>query len=284
MYVKENTYIPKPDFFSPHAIMGKKTLRRVYHEKYIKKKTVTKTQQKNFDIGSAIHCIFLEPDEFANRFAISPEKEGITLLKPEDYNMVCNVKKAIYDIFPDIEQLLVFDETHLSEYTFYVKYIFDKQGMVKDIQSVSSEVTIKDIKENELLIRLKPDYVRTKGYITELKTTADGSPQGFPWEVSKYDYDVQGVMTKDVVEAVLGGSFDFHWLAIDKNEPYDAAVYYMDEGDEELAREYYQKFLWAICRALRSGVWPGYHSGDIRIKQVELPPSRRYKLQNVTFN
>lgn len=285
MYTRETEYVSRPDFISPSNIKGVKTLRQFYHNKYVETtKKFTPAQQRNMDIGKALHCLMLEPTEFDKRFTLEKGDER-TVLKPEDYNMVFAMKDAATTMIPDFDKFIPQTDDALIETTFYCLYTFSPHGVVQDITSVDKETTRKDIKPNQLLVRNIPDYVRRDGcYIVELKTTIDASTDGFVWEASKMGYDIQGAMAVDTVQAVLGGEYDFFFLAFDKNEPYDVMIHQMDTEWLGAARRYYHNFLFAICNAFQSGNWRGYNTGDSRVHIITPPPSRLYKLYNTEFN
>lgn len=85
--------------------------------------------------------------------------------------------------------------------------------------------------------------------VIELKTTKDGSPNGFFWEAKNNGYYTQAVTTIDGLEAngmVISG---YLFLAAETSEPYNVQLYSVEIDRLDPYREQYQNALWRIKRS-----------------------------------
>lgn len=111
------------------------------------------------------------------------------------------------------------------------------------------------------------DFI-TPGYIVDLKTTRDASPDGFGRELWRYHYHTQGAIYSDAVFALTGKRLPVVFVAIETEPPHVVQPYILPEAAEEAGRSEYRCLLarLAMCRA--ENRWPGYRE---EVSEVELP-------------
>lgn len=116
------------------------------------------------------------------------------------------------------------------------------------------------------LIDLVPDpqHALLSNSVWDGKTTMNASPRSFSRDAQKYGYGIQGALYLDLYNAATGDTrSDFGHVVQENYRPYEyrtppplLSQRFLGHG-----RLMYQKALGIYCRALQSGVWPGYDAG-----------------------
>ena len=96
---------------------------------------------------------------------------------------------------------------------------------------------------SDLLLKARPDLVnKRKRVLLDFKTTMDASFVQFQRSIANFQYHVQGAFYLDGVNRVLDGDFDqFILVAVEKNPPYEIALYSLDAASLEVGRETYKR-------------------------------------------
>jgi len=105
--------------------------------------------------------------------------------------------------------------------------------------------------------------------IVDVKTTRNAARSSFSKDVHTFHYHQQAALYLDGLNALAPHERKFIFIAIEKEPPYCAAVYEMEEDALQLGRDDYQKHLTEYAECVKSGRWPGYPDG---IDYVSLPP------------
>ena len=102
------------------------------------------------------------------------------------------------------------------------------------------------------------DYWIHGRWLVDLKTAQDASPRGFGAAAARSRAVGQLAMYFDALVAAGEEPGAPVLVAVEKEPPYLAQAYTIDEGQLDLGRAIYRKALatWDECR--RSGSWPGY--------------------------
>jgi hypothetical protein len=95
-----------------------------------------------------------------------------------------------------------------------------------------------------LKAKTRPDITKRKlSVILDIKTTKDVEPRSFARDAARYGYFVQAIMQ---IEGAIHSGYmkdvdDYYWLAVGKDEPYDAVLYRFPKEQWEAVRgEYYR--------------------------------------------
>ncbi len=213
--------------------------------------TAPHEETKALRVGSAFHMLVLEPDKFAQEYAVMMtgidgrtkegkaiktqfeiDNAGKILLAADEYEMICGMRDSI-NAHPVASSLLSYPGE--AE-----KSIFWTHDLGVDC-------------------KCKPDYLRDDGLIIDLKSTEDASPAGFMRHAERYRYYVQAAhYMQGVREHTWQEPRGFVFIAVEKAPPYVVACYQATpqmifEGDAEVGR---LLTLWKECKA--SDSWPGY--------------------------
>ena len=115
-----------------------------------------------------------------------------------------------------------------------------------------------------LRCKIRPDYLRDDNIVIDLKSTKDGSPKGFFWEIKRYGYNHQAGFYKrgiDLAYAAAGvkrTAKAFIIIAIENFPPYEVAVYMITEEIIAEVQIQINASLERYADCLATDTWPGY--------------------------
>jgi hypothetical protein len=207
---------------------------------------------KRLALGRATHTAILEPDRFAIEYAVyrGGRRAG------KDWDAFCAANK---------DRTIV----NLSEYAAAL-------GMRDSVRAhpIAGPILAAGLPEQTFLwtdpetgveCKCRPDWLATMaGCFVDVKTTVDGEAAKFGALAARYGYHLQAAFYR---RGLLAHGLDLppKIVTVEAAEPYDVAVFAVDEdalyaGDEtvgELLRRV------AECRA--SGKWPGRYQNEERL-------------------
>lgn len=237
-----------------------------YYAKYLDPNRVWEEPTPALAFGSALHVAVFEPTEFTKRFVIAPEinrrtsagkeeyeqflknNKGKTIITDEVFQHVQKMKEKVYE-HPSAAVLL---ESGIAEKVFHWNWEGD------------------DDEGNPIMVRckIKPDWLSHNGFVVDLKSTEDASPQGFGKSVWNYRYHVQGAFYSEGMAYCNDGEFPrgFIFIAVEKSPPYAVALYYLTPEHMEIGRSEYIKDLRVYHKCLQTNEWPAYGDGVIAVQ------------------
>jgi hypothetical protein len=187
------------------------------------------------EIGSALHCLILEPDLFTKQYAIVPPK---LLLKDAGREAYDTYKKTIEELEKSNKIILSSEDT---------------QRLMEMQQRLTSNPKIYEIlcggeiensffwrdSDSGLMLKARPDILQ-KNMIVDLKTCSDASPHTYQTEMVKYGYHLQGAMIREAVWNLLEKRIDTVInVCVETKYPYHTSIYIIDESALD---EAYKKF------------------------------------------
>jgi exodeoxyribonuclease VIII len=124
-----------------------------------------------------------------------------------------------------------------------------------------------------------------KRFITDLKTVADASEDGFRKYIQDFDGHIQPVMYLDLIEEITGDGMPwrFYWIAQEKTPPYDYGIYVPDAPMLAVGRYEYEMLLSQYQYCKETGNYEGYSvfiENKYGIREVSLPP---WKIKDYQF-
>ena len=116
--------------------------------------------------------------------------------------------------------------------------------------------------ENDVSVRTRFDWIpRRHKIITDLKVTADASPEGFERTLWEHGYHIQAAVYLDAWHA-LNGSDDpreeFDFIAVEPMPPHAVKVHRLSKTMIALGRIHAAELLELHCRCVRENHWPAY--------------------------
>jgi hypothetical protein len=224
--------------------------------------TAERTESKALKVGSFVHHLALEGDRtpVGDRFA--PIPEGIDRRTKEG--------KAAYETFTasSAGKILLTSEEWQMGYL-----VADSASRARDSLGVKFTNTEFMFSVDYCGTTLKSaiDAIGDDGYLYDLKTTEDASAKGFLNSVRSYRYNLQAYFYRLAYEAAFGERpKGFRFIAVEKNAPYEFAIYELGPELMTYAAMDFEAALKAYksCSALDE--WPGYGS-EIKVLDINAP-------------
>jgi exodeoxyribonuclease VIII len=234
-----------------------------YWARYVDPKRVEPEPTAAMLLGTAVHTLVLEADQFADRYVAAPEgidrrykagKElfaeweaqaaGRTVLTKADADLIQAMGRAVHG--------------HPA-----AAYLLGLPGKAETTHMWTDEAT-------GLECKCRPDWLLDdSSLIVDLKTTEDASPAGFSKSIANFRYHVQASWYLDGLERATGRRPEqFVFCVVEKRPPHAVAVYAADAemvaaGQVTAARD---MLLLAECRD--ADYWPAYSD---QIETISLP-------------
>ena len=264
---------PNSDYHADHSHVSSTMLKRfrqsprIYEAHYVTK-TMPEESKHCFDIGDGVHAFALEPDRFAEEFAISPEgiedkrlkpwkewaKEqdpNATLLKHGDAMMIARCVESLRKI-PIVNMFL------------------DTDGLVEQSHRWLCTETHMDCK-------FRPDKIFPKQRcVLDLKTTQSLDDMRFSYDARDYGYDLQQVHYVDGASTLYGGDpadWMFLFAVVETKAPHRSRVYQLSDGDVIVATEDRIALLNEIRERQSINNWAEVDEHEI--KTITLPARKR---------
>ncbi len=222
--------------------------------KMIAKKSVKHFLDRKFNetdamkFGTAVHTAMLESDKFYDDYYIMPKVDGRTkegkALKAE------HIEKAKGKIVLDEA-----DHNRIKAIMANLKKNELAQKFCKGEIEVSHYGTMDGVD-----IRVRPDCKNSiAGWISDVKTCQDNSPEKFRIDILKFRYDLQATFYCD---ALGYDPKDFRFIAVETNYPYSIEVYGLSDDLIELGRNG-NKWKMGYKQALDN--WKFYKETDVAL-------------------
>ena len=207
----------------------------LYYRRYITKQIAPTEPGTAFRIGSAAHCLVLEPGTWADRYAI----------KPEGMDRRTAAGKAAFAEFEAKAQgKAIIDQDEAAQVTNLAEAVRNHPLASQLFANGTPEVTWRTGEAMPLQCRtdwFNPDgceLTNGRPYVVDLKTVEsleDDAFGNFERAVFRYGYHRQaGFYLPLITEIVVKPVFDFFFVAVEKVEPFGVAVYRLT--DEAVAR------------------------------------------------
>jgi len=209
--------------------------------------------------GTALHTLILEPDEFDNRYFVSPKM-----------NRTTKEGKALWAEIKEVagSREIIFEDTfqELANMREAIEKNQDAVGLIKhkSCQFEKSMYWINPV--TGLLCKCRPDILHPK-YVGDLKTTTSAKPDKFKYAIRDFGYHIQAAMIQEGIKELTRKTVkDFPYIVVEKTKPYVCAVYFLE--DDALARgaAEYQELLITLKQHMDDQHWPGY-----KTQYVSLP-------------
>jgi exodeoxyribonuclease VIII len=222
--------------------------------------TAERTESKALKVGSFVHHLALESTPVGEKFAVIPE--GIDRRTKEG--------KVAYEAFTlaSAGKILITSEEWQMGHL-----VADAAQRARDSIGVKFTKTEFMFSVDYCGTTLKSaiDAVGDDGYLYDLKTTEDASAKGFLNSVRSYRYNLQAHFYRIAYEAAFGERLKgFRFIAVEKNAPYEFAIYELGPELMTYASMDFEAGLKAYKGCVALNEWPGYGS-DIKVLDINAP-------------
>ncbi len=271
------------------------------------KKAGPKSSTPDQRIGTIVHDLILEPDEFWDRYAVPFEAPECALVTVDDIKgrlkdldlKITGKKDELIERLREADPEAVFlDDARAA----YLEEVGEKEVITAEelaqVQAIRDSVMahpaagrLLDPKRGQAELscywtdektgvdcRVRPDFWRDDDIVVDLKTSRDASPRGFEKSVQDWRYHVQEAFYMDgIAEAIRQGKTDrklpkaFVFVAVEKVAPFAVSVFRLDTASVAIGRREYREDLDAFAAAKVADTWPAFSD---KIEMCGLPEWR----------
>ncbi|KKN83550.1 hypothetical protein LCGC14_0297890 [marine sediment metagenome] len=211
-------------------------------------------------LGSLTDTVVFDPDKLLERFSIQPSTYVDDKKETKPWNI--NAKKC-KEILAQLEATGKGKPISNAMYQAAmalreaVKHQPAAMGLLQHGQSQVSIVW--DDPDTGVRCKARLDWYWPAHSITDLKTTKDGSLEGFPREMNKYGYHIQAAVYTEAVAVHTGKDLPFFIIAAEKPARNHAVGVYQVGEDSILAgRNVWKRALYKYRECKENNHWPGY--------------------------
>lgn len=228
------------------------------------------------ELGTAIHSLVLEPESFLNQYVIQPNDAP-------KYPSVAQfeAKKPSQPTIDAIAWWKAFEDANAGKIVLTLSQARRIQAVAKRVKKSDAAAALFESGKAELsyfwndpetgvYCKARADWVSDEGFLVDLKSTVDASPDGFRRSIANYGYDIQAAWYSWGAKAASGFSPSaFIFAAFETESPFACGYYsptprVIAQAETRIIR---LKQLYAEC--LAAGEWPGYPE---QILSIDLPP------------
>jgi hypothetical protein len=200
------------------------------------------------DVGTAEHCMVLEPDQFPPRYSVWTGK--IRRGKEWDAFEAANLDKTIITQ-AEYERCSAMRDRVMAH---------PAAGPILAMGEAEKVITWKD-PETGIDCKARIDWL--SGSIADLKTTKSANPRIFAATCARYRYHTQMAWYRWGVECATGMvDWPCHLIAVESTRPYDVVVYAIDEITLGAGLGLCMGWLRQVAECRASGKWPGRYAGE----------------------
>lgn len=208
---------------------------------------------KALDMGTALHCLLLEPDEFKDRFIEAPEFNRRTTQGKQDekdFLKECENTGKIIMEYEQHRKLKIMRESALAHHA--ARYFLEADGHCE----ASIYWTDSDTEE---LCRIRPDKILAQQpVIIDVKKVADMSR--FDRHIEEFRYHVQNAMYQEGYLRHFGESPVFLFIAVSETidcARYPVHVYELDSSDIDVGFNLFKQNLQEFHECRINDDWGG---------------------------
>lgn len=240
-----------------------------YWQAYLNPNREPSESKAGMVLGSLVHTLFLEPEQYAAEYAILPTSidkrtkagkaefaefeqanAGKCLISAEQYQTAQNMTASL--------------ESHP------VTQLLDQHDGIVEASIFYADPT------TGVECRVRPDWCLPpcdafpNGLIIDLKSTDDARPAAFSRTCANFGYDVSAAMYVDGFQLhyCTAEPPDFLFLVVERDAPYAVACYQASYDMLNNGRTKLNRSLSEFAKCQISNIWPGY---DSTIKAIEMP-------------
>ena len=214
-----------------------------------------------FDFGTAVHSLILEGDEsgvgvwnfpaWTTKAAREAREEsraaGKIPMLEKDWQQVEAIRDAVM-AHPVARELFT---GHLAEQSVF----WDEDG---------------------LMLKCRPDAWQP-GLLIDLKTCASADPNEFGKVAHSFGYHQSAAHYIDGVKAATGEELPFHFVLVEKTDPYLVSVVELDWEAVNIGRGLNERAKRVYRECVESNTWPGYPAAE----PVSLPMWAIYQAEDL---
>jgi hypothetical protein len=245
-YVKDtfSEYLGNKSHISASDIKAfMKSPKLYYFKKYLEVKK--EETERHFPIGSAIHEMILEPQQFNKNYIVFPKIDKRTKEGKKQYEEFVQYAQGKTILFDDeMEMVRMMAEQSTENHTLV--------ELLKDSYRELSCYTTDE--KTGLKIKVRPDIIcNNKSTIVDIKSCMDSSYYKFKRNILDYQYQVSASFYMDFLNRD-----NYVFCAIEKQIPYQTSLYCVDDDMIDYGRKTYRTALDLMKWSYDNNYWCDY--------------------------
>ena len=199
-------------------------------------------------LGTAVHCLALEPGRFDSRYCVCRCNGNTTKGKEEREEARLSGHRVISENDYDHARRMA---DAVRSHPLAAEYLRD--GAAEQTIAWTDEETGVECKG-------RVDWIGAA--VVDLKTTRDIGARRFASQMWDLGLHIQAAMYLDGCEAVSGERRPFVCIAVEKSAPHDVGVWHLSEPMVEMGRTEYRYLIRRVLDAAKSERWPGRYESE----------------------
>lgn len=222
--------------------------RKAWHKSYLNPNHEP-DNSKAFDIGTAAHLVFLEPDLF---------KEKTVVVDAPDWNTKA-AQAARDEAYAAGKTPLLTKNVEMLD-AMHAALMADPVARLAFAEGFAEETFVARDPETGIWLKARTDWRPKHGrWIVDYKTAASSAPEDVARAIANQRYYMQDPFYRDAVEFATGQRpKDFWFVVQEKEPPYLVTVHAIEASDVERGAFLNRRAIWLFAEALETGRWPGY--------------------------
>lgn len=256
------------DYHADKSAVSSSGLRQIekspatFYQNFFLRLPEAEKKSKAKTIGTLCHQAILEGSKFLENFVLMPDFGDMRSSKN---------REARDEWLATVEGKTVVKQDELDVIKGTIEAIVNHEGAFNLLKDGKTEISgYYADPETGILCRIRPDFLSFNLMaLVDVKTTIDCSREGFAKSIWNYRYDFQLAMYSEGIKQITGKEVDYPaFIAVEKEPPYEVAVYIADKEMIDKGREDYRKSLLTLKACLDTDTFPKYQS---KIEEISLP-------------
>lgn len=214
-----------------------------------------------FTLGTAAHSLILEDDT-----------SGIEIVFADNWLTKAAKEAKAAALAAGKQPLLSKEVTQIEA----MRYAVMNHPQARDLFTGHQAEQSVFWEEDGLALKCRPDAWKP-GLLIDLKTTRDANPNEFGKTAHEFGYHQSAAHYIDGVKAATGEELPFHFVLVEKTEPYLVSVVELDVEAVNIGRQLNDRAKRIYRECVESGNWPGYPAAEL----ISLPMWAIYKAEEI---
>jgi hypothetical protein len=222
--------------------------------------------------GTLVHQVILEGADFLKRYVVQPKFVGLTKDGREsELSAAAKEKREAWLTEQVLAGNIIVTQKEFDDIRGMLDSVLDHADAFALLKNGVTEVSgyYRD-PDTGILCRLRPDYISFEHMVLcDLKTTRDVEMEAFSKTIWNFRYDFQLAMYGEGAAQICQRKVEYHaFIAVEKEPPYECAVYLADEAMLEKGLQDYRRSLKMLRSCIDQGQWPRYQRS---MQNIALP-------------
>ena len=208
-------------------------------------------EQKRMDMGTAAHCLLLEPELFETKVIVVEATDWRTKDAQEQRRLANQL---------GLVAILQADAARLRPVAARATEALRLIG-----HGGRGEQSVLWTERGDIACKARPDWIGD-GILVDYKlTTASAKPEAIERRIADMGYDIQAQWYTRAMRAVEGGKWQFYFLTQEWAPPYEWSLVALDPAFQAMGDDKCDRGLELWQKSMQSGTWPGYPEGLVYV-------------------